>query len=261
MVAIQSVSRKPLDLRVGVLMATYDRPDGSSSFRLDRALDSLLAQYFSEWKLFLVSDGYSDKGHLESIKNRFPQHMIEVLETGRIPESRAMTEEDLCNSGVVPYNLGLEHLVQEGFGFGCQLTDDDVWAPEHLKVLIETYLRFPRAAILYTQALYRNQPYPNVNVELGYCNHPPAITEQDHHKRMEQILTSMMFRVDVFRDRVRGRDTVEQGRVWPADMDLVDQALKVCSQENFPTVFIPQVTVYHEVETSDIMAGQDIWKG
>lgn len=259
--SIPSLVRDARDLRVGVVFATYDRPDRSSPQKLERAIESLRGQQYQDWKLFLVSDSYSDKAHLQKITTSLPPNSVVILETNRASHLDRHHEEVVLNAGVEAYKVGLMALLGEGFDLGCQLTDDDFWYPEHLQVLVETYLRYPQAVILYTQALYRNQPYPNLDVPIAYNNLPPGYTVEGDYKRLNQVLTSMMFRVSCFRDRVQPRSVIEQGRMWPSDMDFVQQIMLICEAENLLTVFIPQVTVHHEIETSDLLSGPDVWKG
>lgn len=248
-------------LPIGVVTATYDRPDGSTRSKLNRVRESLLGQRYQHWKWFLVSDGYSDVNHLLEIQKTIPPEKFCFIGLHRNKETRVSLEEQLCNAGVEAYNKGLEVMLAENLEFGCQLTDDDYWYPDHLEVIINTFSQFHHAAVVYTQALYRNQPYPNLYCDLGYNNHPPGVTIEGDRKKLNQILTSMVFRLPCFQGKVMGRVVEVQGRTWPADMDLIDQIMSICQRDNLATVFVPQVTVFHETESWDTLAGDTIWKG
>lgn len=261
MVAIPNLGKGPSALKVGVVSATYTRPDGSSARKLERAIKSLLKQTYENWKLFLVSDSYTDTEHLQRVIDWVPEDKIKtiLLDRPNIPDRDSL--EAVLNGGVEAYSTGVMALISEGLDLGCQLCDDDFWYPGHLQTLLSYYLQYPEAAVLYTQALYRNHPYPDVDARIEYDNLPPGFTLEGDYKRLNQILSSMMFRTSCFKDRVRPRGIVDQGRHWPSDMDFISQVMNVCSTDNLKTVYIPQVTVHHDIETSDLLSGSNTWKG
>ena len=43
---------------IGIVIATYPRPDGKTPFFLNRALKSIEEQIYKDYKVFIIGDGY-----------------------------------------------------------------------------------------------------------------------------------------------------------------------------------------------------------
>src|SRR5436305_7508812 len=87
---------------------------------IQEAIDSVLAQHYENWELFLVDDGSSDAS--TAIALRYAAH-----HAGRI---RYLSHPGHVNRGMsASRNLGLKHATGRYVSF---LDADDVWLPQKL---------------------------------------------------------------------------------------------------------------------------------
>lgn len=95
-------------------------------------IESLLAQTYGEWRLYVVDDGSADDG--PAVVERFRDDRITVLRQ--------------TNSGPAPArNAGIAAGSADWIAF---LDADDVWLPHHLEELSLIRAQFPRASLLGT---------------------------------------------------------------------------------------------------------------
>lgn len=95
---------------VSVLLATHDRLEF-----LGDAVDSVLAQRYSNWELLVIQDGGPD--------------VSPILEERRDPRIRLFVQPQNRGKSAA-LNLALEHAQGEYIAY---LDDDDVWLPHHLE--------------------------------------------------------------------------------------------------------------------------------
>ena len=113
--------------RVTVLTPTYNRPA-----YLGEAIRSVLAQQFADWEMLVVNDGGQD--------------VREVVEGVRDPRVSYLNLP--ANRGKAAcLNLGLEWASGQ---YVAYLDDDDVWYPNHLKVLVEALEANPDVGVAYS---------------------------------------------------------------------------------------------------------------
>ena len=48
------------DIKFGVVISTYQRPDGKTPQYIKRAIESVLSQKHTNWKIYLIGDKYND---------------------------------------------------------------------------------------------------------------------------------------------------------------------------------------------------------
>ncbi|MDT8067547.1 MAG: glycosyltransferase family 2 protein [Terriglobia bacterium] len=108
---------------------------------LCEAIDSVLAQTFTDWELLLVNDGSTD--NTDRLAADF---------AARDPRIQALSHSDGKNHGLPPTrNLGLRHARGE---FIALLDADDVWLPEKLAQQLELARAHPEAAMIFGRSRY-----------------------------------------------------------------------------------------------------------
>ena len=54
-------------MKLGIVIATYQRKDGTTPFFLQKALDSIFSQTYQNFKIFLIGDKYEDNEEFVNI--------------------------------------------------------------------------------------------------------------------------------------------------------------------------------------------------
>lgn len=109
---------------------------------LPEAVDSVLAQSYSQWELFLVDDGSTDRS-TELAQNYAARHPDKI---------HYLAHPNLANCGVTrSRNLGASVSRGEYIAF---LDSDDVWLPKKLEHQVRLLEAEPRAGICYGPSEY-----------------------------------------------------------------------------------------------------------
>lgn len=107
---------------VSVIIPTYKRTD-----MLERAIESVLHQTYSNIELLLVNDNIPDDDYSRQLKDK-------VLKYKGDPRFHLLLQEKHIN-GAVARNFGIKHSKGEYIAF---LDDDDWWEPNKLEVQVST---------------------------------------------------------------------------------------------------------------------------
>ena len=109
---------------------------------LQEAIESVLAQTFTDWELFLVDDGSSDRSTeiARSYEQRLPGKVIYLEHDGHV--NKGMTASR---------NLGIAHAKGE---FVAPLDADDVWFPDKLEKQVRILAAHPEAVLAAAPAMY-----------------------------------------------------------------------------------------------------------
>ena len=105
------------------------------------AIDSVLAQTYSNWELLLVDDGSQDSSTdiARSYANHHPESIFYL---------QHMDHKNLGMSA--SRNLGIEHSKGEYIAF---LDADDIWLDSKLKEQVDIICAYPEAGMVYGRAL------------------------------------------------------------------------------------------------------------
>ncbi len=158
--ADQSVLRSddaPVSPLVSIILPTFSR---RASGLLDRALDSVLAQTFTDWELLVMDDGSVDGS-------------AELIEACRARDPRVVHVRHEWNSGLpaLRVNEGIE--LARGKYLAFQF-DDDCWRPDALQTLVAEAVRHAEPAVivgrctLWVDGEERMLPKQEVRIHLLY---------------------------------------------------------------------------------------------
>lgn len=111
------------EVKIAVITPTYNRIDG-----LEKAIASINAQVFKEWRHIIVNDGCpATKKYLKKFAKKDP-----ACKSGqRVIINLEQNSNDL---GVTPLNKGIEAATEPYF---CVLADDNLYLPHHLSTLYQ----------------------------------------------------------------------------------------------------------------------------
>lgn len=123
-------------MKLAVIIATYRRPDGSTPFYLNRALESINKQTHRDYKVYVVGDDYTDRKELESVVSKYPQVVVHNLDHSPERSRYGMGNMKLwCAGGVTACNTGISMALSEGYEYICHQGHDDWWEPNHLELI------------------------------------------------------------------------------------------------------------------------------
>lgn len=150
-----------------VIIPTYNR-----ELKLQRALDSLVAQYFKDFEVIVVNDGSTDATHL------VPSLYQDYLNIKLI---------NIVNSGgpAKPRNIGLS--VATGH-YICFLDSDDIWLPNKLHELFNSANQNDMPDILWHKLrIYSNNP-TNIFASIRLIGFSPFTRSDGKPKSIHQSL-------------------------------------------------------------------------
>lgn len=154
------------NIKLGIVISTYQRPDGKTPELLTRALNCILNQTYQNWKVFLIGDKYNDNQEFKKLCSLIPQEKIThlnlpvALERKRYPNGG----KNLWHSGgATATNIGIELAVNDGYDYVCHLDHDEIWKENHLEVLAKG-IEDTQSLFLYTKGIhFTGQELPLIN--------------------------------------------------------------------------------------------------
>jgi glycosyltransferase involved in cell wall biosynthesis len=237
------------EVRFGITIATYQRPDGSTNSLLNRALQSVYNQTYHNWKLFLIGDNYHDRIEFGAIVARAGYHCGDDFQSVNLPyaigRDTGLKEIELWKVGGVGamnFALTLQHI--DGIDVHCHLDDDDYWLPDHLETLSQEYAD-PYVAFVYTQAkrTYKDDVYPKCTVADKRPWRPRAngLIHSTASWKLSDIDSMYIPKLD-----------------QPADSYLWTRIADELDIKKLNSVFVPKVTVVRESSMRMVNYGEKV---
>tara|TARA_R110000782_G_scaffold155912_1_gene248092 strand:+ start:3239 stop:3982 length:744 start_codon:yes stop_codon:yes gene_type:complete len=227
--------------KIGIVISTYQRPDGQTPKLLKRTLDCLLNQTYSNWKLFLMGDHYQNNSEFQELSSYLPKENILPLNLPHAPERLRYPNggNNLWNSaGAGAINIGIELSVNLGYDYVCHLDHDELWEPNHLEVLAKG-IEDTGALMLYTKGLVNNQPMPSIQSEELY------IKRRALAYNTVCSATCINYRVIPLR---RKDPLYFYNEVDPGDAAFLTRVNPLLETSNQDSILINKVTVTHDQE-------------
>jgi glycosyltransferase involved in cell wall biosynthesis len=123
-------------MRIAVVIATYQRPDGKSAMYLDRTIESIDKQSFRDYHVYVVGDAYADEALLMSIVGKHPNTTCFNLDVSPERERYGFGNMKIwCAGGVTASNKGVELALADGYEYICHQAHDDLWEANHLDTI------------------------------------------------------------------------------------------------------------------------------
>ena len=198
----------------GIVMPTYRRPDGKTPMLLARALDSVFAQTYQNFKVYLIGDKYENDQEVLNILARYPagrihyENLPRAIEREKYPER---SRELWCSGGVNASNYAIAKANADRLQYVCFLDHDDKWLPNHLQVLHDT-LKQTGAHWLCTDTIVNSVDHvPRISTSKPIIEFLPL---------SEGVIKSSVC-FDIQYIPTRFRDVLaETNELFPADADL-----------------------------------------
>jgi hypothetical protein len=225
-------------MKFGIVLPTYYRKDGKSIVYLYKAIQNIMLQKHSDWKLFLVGDDYEKPDELDFIKSLVPKDMIRYINLGESVERSKYSGNDLwlC-SGTNALNRGIEMLEEEGIEYYAHFDHEDRWTDDHLLLHNKIYEKYPSVSFVYSKAHFirLNNLFPPNLVDDRINNLPPRGRFVIHH--------SVTFNINKIKHRYI--NMIDEGVKMASDVNLWNRINKDVALGNVDTYHIPKATAYH----------------
>jgi glycosyltransferase involved in cell wall biosynthesis len=229
-------------MKLGVVIPTYRRADGTTPYLLRRALESVKAQTYQNFVVYLIGDNYEDSTEFLDLmtsvltSDKIRAYNLEVAEE-RVKYKQG-SEELWCAGGVNATNFGIDRCLEDGLDFICHLDHDDYWEESHLEVIVKAVMANPNARFVHTCSTYFNNYLPFVQPLDS-----SVIFQRPRASRVVHSSTCVNFKAL----NIRYRDVYQlTGKCKEADADLWRQVIESTVLEE--CLLIKKVTCYHPTE-------------
>jgi len=230
-------------MKLGIIIATYQRSVGNTPYLLSRALESIKNQTYQDYTLIIIGDKYDDNDEFESIcrdANLGDKLIFKNLPFAKEREKYALGSAELWNSGgTYAYNYGIDVALKHGLTYVCHLDHDDYWHPQHLEIINHTIEITQDAAFIYTCGTYYNSYLPKVILNNEIIERPPIPIQTIHSSVcINHSKIPLLYR-DVYE---------ETGQIAPSDADMWVRISEYIKINNLKSYLIPTLTCYHPTE-------------
>jgi len=230
-------------MKIGIVIPTYQKQNGTTPSLLTRALKSIKNQTHNDYKVFLIGDKYeNDNEFIElatsviDIDKIYYENLSNAVEREKYPMG---SNQLWCSGGVNATNWGIEKAISDGIYYICHLDHDDFWEKPHLEE-INKVLEQNDTAFVYTCSTYiHNGILPRVQINGGITVSLPS--------PLNLIHSSVC--MDFNKIPIRYRDVfLETGTPYPADADLWIRVNAYILDKKLNSYLIHHLTCNHPTE-------------
>lgn len=233
-------------MKLGIVIATYQKLDGSTPSLLKRAIESIKNQTHQDYTLIIIGDKYEDNNEFESICNDVDlgdKIIYKNLPHAKEREKYPIGSKELWSAGGInARNYGVDLGLELGLSYICHLDHDDYWHQQHLEVINFTIEGVKDASFISTCSTYFDSYLPNIELTNEVMLSKVAAGNFIHssvcinHKQIP-----LKYR-DVFE---------ETGKEYAADADLWNRIGEYMNENNLKAYHISSLTCFHPSERTD----------
>jgi glycosyltransferase involved in cell wall biosynthesis len=226
-------------MKIGIVIATYFRPDGRSREYLIRALGSVTTQRHHDYQVYVIGDDYSNLAEFSEISKAFSDakfiNLPISIERGKYPFGDYRL---FCAGGRTPSILGVQQALNDGLEYVCHLDHDDWWEPNHLEV-INRVIEEKKPMFVCTLSTYYGTHLPNL----------PITNEVHEFYPVPEGIIGSSTCIKYSDTKLRVRDCFEEeGKAYPGDADLWRRLTEEMKAMNRKGYIATTVTCHHDEE-------------
>lgn len=234
--------------KLGIVIATYQRSDGSTPSLLKRAIDSIKNQTHQDYTLIIIGDKYEDGVEFESICNdkdlEGKIHYVNLPNAKERDKYPAESKELWSAGGVNAMNYGIDLGLELGLTYICHLDHDDYWHPQHLELINYAIEETKDASFINTCSTYFNTHLPKVELT------NEVILSREHIKPGNLVPSSVCINYKLI--PIKYRDVYEEtGKEYAADADLWIRIGEFIKNNNLKTYCISSLTCFYHSEVKN----------
>jgi glycosyltransferase involved in cell wall biosynthesis len=141
-------------MKIAIVIATYQRPDGRTPYYLERTLTSIDQQIFQDFHVYVIGDAYVNEAEMKYLVGRHPKTSCYNLDHSPERERYGSGNMNIWHTGGnTAANIGIELALADKYEWVCHLAHDDVWLPNHL-ALINNVIEDKHPIFICTMATY-----------------------------------------------------------------------------------------------------------
>jgi len=230
-------------MKIAIIIATYQKANGSTKDYLIRTLESIKKQTFNDYKVFLIGDKYEDDNELNQISKIIDDDKIVVKNLSYAYErDKYINNPDIlwtCG-GVKAVNTGISMALDEGFEYIAHLDHDDYWFDNHLFEINNVITNNENVGFVYTLSRFiNNSILPRVE------DNGDVIFSLPQHSNLVHSSTCVNFKKMV----ARYRNMFEEfNKIYPSDAALWEELNTELKTKGFNSFLIKKITCVHDKE-------------
>jgi len=226
-------------MKIGIVIATYYRPDGKTDFYLRRALSSIEKQSFKDFKVYVIGDDYTNQHEWPLFAKDYNQvafvNLPIALERSLYPFGDYRL---YCSGGANAVNTGISLALADGIEYICHLDHDDWWEDDHLET-IHSMITSRHPMFCCTIATYMGSYLPVSNFANEIIPYPPK----------DQGCSLSSSCIHYSKTSLRLRDVfAEVGIAHPGDGDFWTRLSDEMIEKEECGFLTTKITVHHDEE-------------
>jgi len=212
-------------MKLAIITPTYYKLDGSTYNHLKEAIKSLKNQEHQDFKLFLIGDNYAKPNELFELANILHPNQIYIENLPVAVEREKYSNRELWRvGGANASNVGIKLALNENLNYVCHLDHDDLFLPNHLKIISEC-IKKTNTNFISTAC----GKFPPINTTKLYSNYRP---ESNKLFKVSVCLNYNYFNM-FFRDVL-----MATGKSYASDADLWNRINDFLTKNNEYGIFI-----------------------
>jgi GT2 family glycosyltransferase len=228
------------NIKIGIVIATFQRPDGRTPDYLNRALYYIHNQTYRNYQVYVIGDSYTNDTELRKVVSQYPNMICYNLKQSVERERYGYGDERLWNAGgVTAANIGIDYALRDGIEYICHLGHDDWWEIDHLEK-INSAIEQKGPLFICTLSTYGgSRIFPTISVTNTIIPFLP----------IPAGLIASTTCIKYSDTRLRVRDCYyEEKRLFPADADLWVRMAEEIKSQNKGSYIVTSVTCHHDEE-------------
>jgi len=247
------------NIRFGVIVATYQREDKTTLEKLTEAIESIRAQTYGNYKIYLMGDDYENEEELKPLIESFDSSKLLFENLGLPGERLRFQGHDRWHSGSnTVANMAINKAIRDGLTHMVRLDHDDVWTENHLKYLAKAITRYPKAKMFSTTSLIKRYKTGSDNYARPQFRSVPHIGYNNLKHVTEIWHSALCWDLKEFKD-LRYRNVREQKLTEPVrpdlrggDRDMIQRLTLHMVKKNVKWVHVPLITLLYRNKKGEL---------